>query len=200
VTERIGQEKYTDAAVSSNPVGYFYYSEPKQCTNIQPLVPLTNDKAVLHNTINSLDVIGGTAGQVGLAWGWYAISPDFGLWSGSSMPAPYPNANSTLKKIAVLMTDGEFNQPYCNGIYAGYVCPATNGDPTDQAIALCKAMKAKGITIYTIGFQLPNKAADDFMKSCATNSTTYFDADNEAELKAAFSQVAKNVVELRVSK
>jgi Flp pilus assembly protein TadG len=200
VTERTGSEKYTDAAVSSNPVGKLYDSDTSMCNGIQPLVPLTSDKTLMHNTINALVAGGGTAGQVGMAWGWYTISPTFGLWSGSSIPAAYPTTGVKLKKIAVFMTDGDFNVSYCNGLQSGYVCSATNGDETVQAQSLCTAMKAKDITIYTIGFQLSGSTAINFMHNCATDSTKAFDAANTADLQAAFSSIAQNLLELRVSK
>jgi Flp pilus assembly protein TadG len=200
VTERIGAQKYTDAAVSSSPVGRLYDSDTSMCNGVQPLVPLTNDKTVLHNTVNALVAGGGTAGQVGMAWGWYTISPTFGLWTGSSIPAAYPTAGVKLKKIAVFMTDGDFNVSYCNGLQNGYVCSATNGDETAQALSLCNAMKAKDITIYTIGFQLTGSTAINFMHNCATDSTKAYDADDEADLNAAFAEIAQNLLELRVSR
>ncbi len=206
VTERIGAQAYTDAAVSANKVGRMYDANTAGCDGIAPIVPLTSDKTILHNTINNLVATGGTAGQIGMAWGWYMISPTFGLWTGSSTPAAYPAAGVKLKKIAVFMTDGDFNQAYCNGVrstnYGGApsVCNATNGNPTTQSQTLCTAMKAKDITVYTIGFQLPSAAAVTFMNNCATDSTKFFDAANEADLQAAFAQIAQNLLELRVSK
>jgi hypothetical protein len=78
---------------------------------------LTSDKATLSSRINSLTVTGVTAGQIGIAWGWYTLAPGFSsLWPPASQPQPYGSPN--LKKIAVLMTDGEFNTPYCNGVIA----------------------------------------------------------------------------------
>jgi Flp pilus assembly protein TadG len=207
VTERIGSAAYTDAAASSNPVGRLYEggSVGSYCAGVQSLVPLTADRAALHSAINNLVAAGGTAGQVGMAWGWYTISPNFGLWTGSNTPAAYPTPGIKLKKIAVFMTDGDFTNGYCNGLQSsnwelGPSCSATNGDPTDQAQSLCTAMKAKEITIYTIGFQLSTTKAVNFMHDCATDSTKAFDAASNASLKAAFSSIAQNLLELRVSK
>ena len=200
VSERIGSAAYTDAAVSSAKVGRLYDSSTSTCDGVQPVVPLTNDKTVLHNTINALVATGGTAGQIGMAWGWYMISPTFGLWTGSSIPAAYPTAGVKLKKIAIFMTDGDFNVSYCNGLRDGYVCPATNGDETVQAQTLCTAMKAKDITIYTIGFDLSGTTAVNFMHNCASDAGKAFDAANQADLNAAFASIAQNLLELRVSK
>jgi Flp pilus assembly protein TadG len=200
VTERTGAQAYTDGAVSGSKVGRLYDVDTSMCNGIQPLVPLTSDRTVLHSTVNALVAGGGTAGQVGMAWGWYTISPTFGLWTGASVPAAYPAAGVKLKKIAVFMTDGDFNVSYCNGLQDGVVCSATNGDETTQAQTLCTAMKAKDITIYTIGFQLSGSTAINFMHNCATDSTKSYDAANEADLQAAFSAIAQNLLELRVSR
>jgi Flp pilus assembly protein TadG len=204
-TERIGPAAYTDGSAASNPIGRLYLSAAAACDGISPLIPLTSDRTVLHNTINSLVATGSTAGQVGMAWGWYTISPNFGVWSGASIPAAYPAVGVKLKKIAIFMTDGDFNDAYCNGVVgldygAPGVCNATNGDPTVQAQTLCNSMKAQNITVYTIGFQLPTLAAKNFMANCATDSTTTFDAANGADLQAAFDSIAQNLLELRVSR
>ena len=58
---------------------------------------------------------GSTAGHIGTAWGWYMISPTFSyLWPTASQPAAY--GEDHLFKIVILMTDGEFNTFYCNGV------------------------------------------------------------------------------------
>jgi hypothetical protein len=136
------------------------------------------------------------------------VSPTFGLWSGLSEPKPYGTAK--LKKIVVFMTDGDFNTAYCKGVlsddYNGGAstgdqinCNASNGDPTAQAQQVCSAIKSQGITLYTIGFELPNNTARNFMRDCATDTTKAFDAANSTELQAAFAQIAQNLLSLRVS-
>ena len=74
-----------------------------------------------------------------------------------------------LKKVAVLMTDGEYNQQYCNSTTpntagamipdydtgtSGANCKSPNGTSTQQARSMCVAMKAAGITVYTVGFEV----------------------------------------------
>ena len=59
-------------------------------------------------------------------------------------------------KIAILMTDGEYNTQYdVNGINTDRTPgagAAANGTSATQAKALCTGMKAKGIEVYTVGF------------------------------------------------
>jgi Flp pilus assembly protein TadG len=70
---------------------------------------------------------GGTMANLGLAWGWRVLSPDWrGMWGGGT-PASYPlDYNSALvDKVVVLLTDG-------NNEWYDYPCrppgPATDGN------------------------------------------------------------------------
>jgi Flp pilus assembly protein TadG len=214
VSERTGANKYTDAAVATNPVGRHYPPSGNPCIASQ-LRPLTNNTANLNATINSMVAGGSTAGQVGIAWGWYTLSPNFGLWTGESVPAAYPAPGERLHKIMVLMTDAEYNSGYCNGVITGVPtvsgsgaaadhinCAASNSDSYTQSTAMCTAIKNAGIEVYTIEFELdtsvPQRVA--LMNSCATDSAHRITASNSSQLQAAFNKIAQNLLELRVSK
>jgi Flp pilus assembly protein TadG len=214
VTERTGANAYTDAAVSGSPVGRNYPSTNNPCLSSK-LLPLTNVKADLIASIAAMQASGSTAGQVGVAWGWYTLSPNFGLWTGNSIPAPYPtSAADRLHKIMILMTDAEYNSTYCSGIISqdslpnsGSLndkknCNATNGDTFTQSKALCAAMKQKGVEIYTIEFLLDTNypARVDLVSNCATDASHRYNASNTAQLNTAFQKIAQNLLELRVSK
>src|SRR6185503_10993499 len=147
------------------------------------VMPLSPDRTALKSKIDALAIDGSTAGHIGIGWGWYMISPNFGyLWPTASQPAAY--GTDELIKIAVIMTDGAFNTAYCNGVIAKDSgtgsgtgadhsnCNATNGSSASQALSQCAAMKAKGIIVFTVGFELDTQAAKDLMTQCAT-STAY---------------------------
>ncbi len=93
------------------------------------VLPLTSDKTTLTNKIKNLDIAGSTAGQIGTAWAWYLLSPNWkALWPSSAALAYSPGK---LQKIAVLMTDGEYNLQYdAKGIITGETGAgsAANGD------------------------------------------------------------------------
>ena len=209
-TERIGDEAYTDAAPATANVGPHYPAESNPCPT-NSIVPLTPDRTALKGKIDGLVIDGSTAGQIGIAWGWYMISPEFGdLWPSGSAPAAY--GAQELIKIAVIMTDGEFNTSYCNGIISKdsgsgsgnasdhINCNATNGSSASQALKQCQAMKAKGIVIFTVGFDLDTAAARDLMKACATNESYVYLASDGAALKEAFRSIAINISRLRLSR
>jgi hypothetical protein len=106
------------------------------------------------------------------------------------------------------MTDGEYNTQYdTNGISVNQnstsSCPqAANGCSTTQARALCTAMKAKGIVVYTVGFDLGgNQTAIDTLTQCATDSSKFYNAANDgSQLQQAFRDIALKLSSLYLSK
>jgi Flp pilus assembly protein TadG len=211
VSERTGAQAYTDAAPSGAKVGRVYPPGNNPCI-ASTIMPMFNDKTTLKNAVDALATAGSTAGHIGIAWGWYMLSPNFSyLLPGISQPAAYNTPE--LAKIAVIMTDGAFNTGYCNGVIAkdsgsgsGNLsdhinCNATNGAPFTQALAMCDAMKAAGVTIFTVGFQIGSEAgAEDFMRACATSEWHFYNAEDGGALKQAFRAIAINISRLRLSK
>lgn len=210
VSERTGTESYTDAAPNTNNVGDVYPASNNPCVT-PTIMPLSPDKVALKAKVDTFSVAGSTAGQVGIAWGWYMISPNFAyLWPSASQPAAY--GTEELLKIAVIMTDGEFNTSYCNGVIAKNAgsgsgndsdhinCNATNGSSSSQAATLCTEMKKKGIIIFTVGFDLDTQTAKDLLKNCATSEAYAYLASDGAALKDAFRSIAINISRLRLSK
>jgi Flp pilus assembly protein TadG len=222
VSERSGADAFTDTAPSTTPLGYDYAATvaPPAITaasSANPCVgytiqPLSSDKTSLHTLINSLTSGGSTGGQIGVAWAWYLISPNFGyLFPTASQPAAY-NAPNTVKAV-VLETDGQFNSPYCNGVIAKDAtsgsgssadhnnCNSPNSDSYTQAKAVCDAMKLKGVIVYTVGFNLQSDTnAQDLMSYCATDSSHAFLANDGSDLQADFQTIAQSITNLRVSR
>ena len=221
VVERTGSQKYTDAAPKSGQYVTAHYTQSyttsgwgwgatKEGVCTVPagseVMPLSSDVDALKAKIDGLSAAGGTAGQLGTAWAWYTLSPNWSsLWPSSSTPAAYGTEN--LQKIAILMTDGEYNTQYdSNGISVNSgqypTCSsAANGCSTTQARALCTNMKAKGITVYTVGFQLGgNQTAIDTLNQCATDPTKFYNAADGEQLKQAFRDIALHLSSLYLSK
>lgn len=216
-TERIGSAAYTDQSPVTYPVGrqylisHYYGYGSRACPNAT-ITPLSSDKTALKAAITGYSDGGSTAGHIGLAWGWYMISPDFAsLWPSSSRGAAY--GAKDLLKVVILMTDGDFNTAYCNGVLAEdsgpgsggmsskIDCDATNGASLSQAQALCTAMKAKGVIIYTVGFQVGSgSTAESLMKSCASSSANYFLPSSGTALKEAFKAIGSSITSLRLSR
>jgi Flp pilus assembly protein TadG len=206
VVERTGGNKYTDAAPGPGNYVLTLYKAKDSRGNTVPcdlsaneeLVPLTDDKAVLETKISKLGTKGMTAGHTGTAWAWYTLSPSWNsLWPSASAAAPY---GSDTQKIAILMTDGEYNREYdANGVLPGSkgAGSAANGTSTNQARALCTAMKAKGITVYTVGFALgKSSSAIQTLNHCASDPSMAYTPENGTELKDAFRDIAFKISQL----
>ena len=166
------------------------------------VLPLTSDKTKLNDKIDDLAAKGGTAGQVGTAWAWYALSPNWNTTLSGSGASAY--GGKDLRKIAILMTDGEYNAQYdASGINTNDpgAGSAANGTSPVQAKALCTGMKAKGIEIYTVGFgDGITSSAKDVLNSCATEPGKFYEAKDEEELRQAYRDIALKLSSLYLSK
>lgn len=221
-SERVSSEIYTDAGPSAAFAGRLYDQAVKlgsidtsasgnKCASAE-IVPLSTDRTMLKGKIDALKDGGSTAGQIGVGWGWYMVSPNWGhLWPEGSAPADY--STRQLLKVVVLMTDGAFNSPYCKGVIAKDAgsgsgsdgdhinCNATNGNPFTQAESMCRAMKAKGITVYTVGFKIgSDTSVQNLMRNCATSPDYVYFPDGGGALKIAFRAIAQDINSLRISK
>lgn len=194
VTERQGDDRYTDAvAASGKYVGVYspgsslstqYSSSATNNCSIPEIKTLTTDKQSLKDHIDTFTPLNGTAGHTGTAWSYYMLSPEWNrFWSAGNMDVAEYNDTNTIK-AAVLMTDGEYNSTW------------TSTTAINQAKAICDQMKAKGITIYTIGFDMSTNETDPARQTlvyCASPNKYYFPYDGNA-LKEAFNEIGNSLV------
>lgn len=201
----------------------------------QPIQPFTSSKSTILAAISGLQEWrrGGTASSAGLAWGWRMISPNWrGVWDHELVngQASLPLAYNTplMNKVVVLMTDGInqfFDQSSADPPYSDYTAykrlddlrPDINTTSQSAALtiinskttALCNAMKAQGIIIYTVTFQLGGSSSENtarsLFRSCATYPEYYFDAESQVSgaaqvnLRTAFKAIGDSLANLRVS-
>lgn len=196
VSERM-TKTYTEDPPSDTPIGAVYTSNGT-CGIAQPITPLTSDKDVLYAQSAAMTDGGNTAGHIGTAWAWYLLSPEFAyLWSAPSRPAAY--GTEDLLKVAVLMTDGEYNTQYCNGVVTSTIACSAPDTSLQQARSLCTAMKAKGIIVYTVGFGVTGGSAKSVLDFCATDTAKAFYPKTGADLVRDFAAIGQNITELRLS-
>lgn len=205
VAERTGDNKYTDAAPGAGNYVMSIYSRDGTCATKAnaEMMPLSLDKAAVLAKIDGLTTGSGTAGHLGTAWSYYFLSPKWNaVLPAASQAAAYKTAK--LKKIAILMTDGEYNQEYDpNGVDAGdkHGGSSANGvTSAAQAIALCAEMKKNGIEVFTVGFDLPNQAAINTVNGCASDPNKAYTVATGEQLKAAFRDIAIRTTELHLAK
>ncbi len=195
VKERSGDNRYTDADPATG--GFFdRFTGDYTCEPTARIVPLTNDKQKLKNRIDAFPTSGSTAGHLGTAWAWYLISPNWSsIFDGENKPQPYSlifqlneAGQPNLYKIALLLTDGSYNQQY------------SGASSTTQARAICDNIKAAGVIVYTVGFDIPDGSTPDItMQHCATSLSHYYRASDGNALKQAFRDIALKISTLRLS-
>lgn len=167
------------------------------CPSDAAIQPMTDDKALMKAAIRRYSANGSTAGHLGTAWAWYLLSPNWApVLPAASQPAVYNDGRTN--KVAILMTDGIYNT--LGGVMY------RDGSATSIAISqtaedTCTAMKAKGIVVYTIGFQLDPSYpyAADTLRDCASSPIQFFRAEDGEQLRAAFRAIAAEINNLRLS-
>lgn len=174
------------------------------------ITALTSTKSEVTDAINAMVATGSTVIPAGLSWGWRVISPG----------APYTEGvayddEDTIKAI-VLLTDGQnsiggglgnhnFSYYSAYGFAQSGHMGATNGIDAESTLdsktsTLCTNIKAQGILLYTVTFQLADGPIKDLMRNCATKEAMYFDSPSNDQLTTVFQQIAVGLSELRISK
>jgi hypothetical protein len=142
--------------------------------------------------VDSYTTGGTTAGHLGAAFAWYLLSPEWAsIWPASSGPSAYSAGNTT--KVAILMTDGEYNT------VGGSISGGNAAKSAKAARDTCKQMKAEGIIVYTVGFKLNAPTAQKTLERCASTSDKFYEAKDGDALQSAFPAIATGIATLRLS-
>jgi Flp pilus assembly protein TadG len=224
VTVRTGDDAYTDASYTTTAVPALYDDSKfgtgsgtrtgwGQCPAFDPekpnknkIMPLSGNPTELKDSIENLGKFSGTAGQIGTAWAWYMLSPNWkNLWQPTNQPSAY---GPTVKKVAVLMTDGEYNTQFCKGVNTSTRLSKSESNREGEcttlaskghAATLCTNMKLAGITVYTVAFDV-GENEQEMLRNCATTHSHAYVASNEDTLVSAFEDIALRSAVVLVSK
>ncbi len=155
------------------------------------MVATEDDRDVLDTAMNALGAQYQTDMYEAMAWAWRALSPRWrGVWSDPDFPKDY---DDEWRKIAIIVTDGwssSWMSPY-------------NDSTHDQLIPnVCEDMKAEEIEIYVIWMDKNSNAkvaARPYYEQCASDGGHHFaDAQSQADVDAAFSEIARRILEPRL--
>lgn len=80
-----------------------------------------------------------------------------------------------------------------------------NGSEAEEVLdrktaTLCTNIKAQGIRLYTITFQVSSSSIQDLMRDCATDPNMYYNSPSNEQLDSVFQDIAKGLADLRISK
>jgi Flp pilus assembly protein TadG len=199
------------ATISSIKVSNYDAGPNFLCTT-KAILPLSTNKATVKARINEMGAKGMTSINEGAAWGWRALSPGAPFAEGR----PYNTEDN--QKVLVLMTDGQnTNTPNSKFLksqygYFGYVARGQLGTTSTNSSTLtaamdartlqtCINMKAAGVIIYTVAFQIPGDEAGalTLLKACATDEDKYFAPNTESDLLSDFNAIGKDISQLRIA-
>ena len=139
---------------------------------------LTKNHVDTYNKILSMRPYGGTHIAAGMEFGYHLLSPAEPFSRGVAF-----HTDDT-EKAVILLTDGaQTTKAFGNG--SSY--NTRNGER--NLATLCANMKADGIRILTVAYDLRNGATENRLRTCASSPNDYYDPDSKQELIASFSQI-----------
>lgn len=156
-------------------------------------VRLSDTPGPLKTAISNLTLGHETYIPAALMWSWRLLAapaPTEAFGDGSP-PGP------EVKKYVVLLSDGA-NSVGPSGYAHNYIGnnPTTgDGVPTaDKRMqTLCDQLKANGIQIFTVAFDLDTDKPNELLKSCASGPPYYYRSNTTSELTDAFSAIGSYV-------
>ena len=183
----------------------------------------TNNADTLKERIQGMTLSDGTGSDHGLLWAAKALSPSFRGRLGGDFPErphDFSDLGPNLQKVVVLMSDGAItfqSRPEDYSRFNTHTIPRDNendqtllerGEQSDTAAnntaignfkEICADLKAQGVTIFTIGFQIrADSFPEELLKFCATNPANYFLVES-LDISKAFDAIAVSIKRLRVS-
>ena len=230
----IGGDFGNNITYSLQSAGEGYYTNFSDAEPLSQLISLTRvdgdaAKEKLKDQVNAVTQgphgLGWTRSNIGAFTAALMLDPEYHEYFGGDKPAAF---SDKADKIVVMMTDGAnigccwFSHPY--GTFENQYMYLYEGDNAhltglDNSSAwanqwkeqynipdkgLCERMKEKGITIYTVIFDVNDhdpggKEIKDVYKKCASNSQFYFDVKNGEELKLAYKTITQSFLKLRLT-
>ena len=165
----------TAADFSTRVPGIMNVSCPSELTR------LTNSDAEILAKIDAMVATGETFVQPGVTWGWRALD-----WNEPFADGADPAVDRVVKKYMVVMTDGSNTK---SPIYPDHTgSEAVLADSLTSEI--CTAVKAKGVTIYTVAFEVVEPTIQALLQGCASSPADYYQASDAAALSEAFKKIA----------
>jgi hypothetical protein len=151
--------------------------------SIGPILPLTNDYAALHASIDGMNASGTTNLTIGLVWGYHLLSPS------EPVTNAMPFGTRSLTKYIVLMTDGD------NTKMRGTTDVAVMNARTRQA---CDAVKADRIVVFTA--RIIDSKNESLLKDCASEPGKYYSVTDVKQLEPVFDEIYRAIVATRISR
>ncbi|MBR0642118.1 TadE/TadG family type IV pilus assembly protein [Plastoroseomonas hellenica] len=127
-----------------------------------------------------------------------AVSPRRPYGCSSSGTPSYPTTNTAYSSYRRLTDWTTTMSPAVTGRTINSTSRAVD-ELNDRLEALCANIKASGVRLYTVGFDLPEGSSNHTrLSTCANSAADYFAASSAAQLNAAFLEIANRVGRVRL--
>jgi Flp pilus assembly protein TadG len=183
-TTPTGQDYDTSAdAPGSSANSKFAAEQYNACP--QAVLPLSNNWSSMTTLVNNMSPNGNTNQNIGLAHGWMSL-----VGGGPYPTPPAMDSNYTYQKVIILLTDGLNTE---NRWY------------TDQASIdarqqlTCTAVKAAGITVYTVQVNTDGDPTSTLLQNCASTSDKFYLVTSSSGIGTIFNQIGTNLSKLRIA-
>jgi Flp pilus assembly protein TadG len=155
--------------------------------------PLSDEKSAIIAAIEGMVAQGHTYIPAGLMWGWSVLSPQAPFTEGLSYSEV---ENRSGIKALVVLTDGQNTRAPDYPTHE-----STNASDANELMkALCSNIKADGIVVYSIAFDVSDSTIRSLLEDCATTPKHYFAAEDASALDEAFESIALSLRNISLSR
>jgi Flp pilus assembly protein TadG len=145
------------------------------------ILPLTTDMDAVKDKLDRMKPLGNTNIPLGAEFGWNLLDPQ------APFEEALPYADPDNRKFLVLLTDGVQTSKHAG----------ENGERTVQhgisnLPKLCQGMAEKGITVFTIAYDIKDPLVTNMLKACS--GERYYEPDaSGSEINNVFSAITKDI-------
>jgi Flp pilus assembly protein TadG len=182
------QNNDVNAVVPSSQATNFPADQDDNCPTAQ-IRPLTYNWTDVNSTITAMTASGATNQTIGLQWGWLSLLQQ------SPLNAPAENSSLSYQHIIVLFTDGLNTGDRWYGDLSD-----TSTQVDTRMATLCTAIKAAGVTIYTVQIDTDGAGQSAVLPACASAPANFFMLTAPSQIAAAFAQIGTSISKLRVAR
>jgi hypothetical protein len=154
---------------------------------------LTDSPGTLKTAVSNLTLGQETYIPAALMWSWRLLAPPAPAEAFGDGTPPGPE----VKKYVVLLSDGANSVGPLSYAHTYMGTNPMTGDGVPVADArmktLCDQLKANGIQIFTVAFDLDAEKPNELLKSCASGPSYYYRSNTTADLNAAFASIGAYV-------
>jgi hypothetical protein len=144
----------------------------------------------LSNQVDAMTPAGTTNQTIGLVWGWQEMT--------TGAPFNAPTLPKDTSRYIIILSDGLNTQDRWYGPHSDF------SDDTDVDARMklaCDHAKADNITIYSVFVDLNGTQGNSStLQNCASDTSKYFDLTTSGQIITTFSQIAQEIVQLRVAR